>query len=215
MSTFDWESFLRQWSRDFIDSDTEVAQQLPDEVRKSGWLGYPGATEADISRTEARLGVRLPPSYRAFIKVTNGWRQTTPFIYEIWSIKEIEWFAARHSNWINQFKELPLASERTVLSQNGFDRPPPYPIVSDQDYFVYGDRQDPSKIRIDYLETALEISNRGESAVYLLNPEVISEDGEWEAWFFGDWLPGADRYRSFQDMMQAEYQNFLELRDVL
>jgi hypothetical protein len=43
---------------------------------------------------------------------------------------------------------------------------------------------------------------------------VINHHQEWEAWFLGDWLPGADRYPSFQAMMEAEYINFLEMRDI-
>jgi hypothetical protein len=39
----------------------------------------------------------------------------------------------------------------------------------------------------------------------------VAKDGEWEAWFFANWLPGATRYRSFQGMMEPEYQNFLAL----
>jgi hypothetical protein len=39
----------------------------------------------------------------------------------------------------------------------------------------------------------------------LLNPKVIDENGEWEAWEFGNKIPGAYRYRSFWEMMQATY----------
>jgi hypothetical protein len=46
----------------------------------------------------------------------------------------------------------------------------------------------------------------GDSAVYLLNPQVVSEDGEWDAWFFANWLPGATRYRSFAEMILKEYE---------
>jgi hypothetical protein len=41
---------------------------------------------------------------------------------------------------------------------------------------------------------------------------VVFADGEWEAWFFANWLPGASRYRSFAEMMEAERQNFLDLQ---
>lgn len=50
-----------------------------------------------------------------------------------------------------------------------------------------------------------------DAAIYLLNPEIIDENGEWEAWFFADWLPGADRYPSFRSLMESEFQNSLEL----
>jgi hypothetical protein len=65
------------------------------------------------------------------------------------------------------------------------------------------------------LRTALEISDWGDSAICLLNPQVVTPEGDWEAWFFANWLPGANRYRSFWELMQAEYAGFLELREAL
>jgi hypothetical protein len=208
MSSFNWERFLKRWSQEIIGSIGESRRDLPPDVLKSGWLGYPGATEQQIASAEARLGKTLPPSYRAFLKVTNGWRQTPLFSNTLWSVAEIEWFAVRHQAWIDAFWK--KTDQRPSESSNA---KAPTPSTSDADYFVYGDEQDCSKIRIEYLQTALEISQRGDGVIYLLNPQIVTPDGEWEAWFFGDWLPGADRYRSFQDMMQAEYENFLELRE--
>ncbi|MDJ0693014.1 MAG: SMI1/KNR4 family protein [Mastigocoleus sp. MO_167.B18] len=212
MCTFDWENFLRQWSREILESRENFLGELPIEVIDSGWLGYPGATEEQLSHAEVRLEVTLPPSYRAFLKVTNGWRQTTPFIHRLWSTEEIGWFSRRHQDWINAFIDRYLKQQYPDNSINGWDTP--IPPTTDAEYFVYSDTQDCRKLRVDYLQTALEISDKGDSAIYLLNPQVITEDGEWEAWFFGDWLPGADRYRSFCEMMQAEYENFLDLKEI-
>ncbi|WP_416666372.1 SMI1/KNR4 family protein [Egbenema bharatensis] len=206
MSSFDWERFLRRWSQEILETLDYAQEQLPPEVIERGWLGYPGATEAQIAQAEVRLGTTLPPSYRAFLKVTNGWRQTTPFIHHLWSVEEILWFADRHPKWLNTWLE--KSEHLESPAQEGLPLS-----VEDKEYFVYGSEQDCSKIRAEYLQTALEISKRGEAAIYLLNPQVITEEGEWEAWFLGDWLPGADRYRSFQAMMQAEYESFLELRE--
>lgn len=74
-----------------------------------------------------------------------------------------------------------------------------------------GDGQDPVLFCVEYLQSMLEISEEGDSAIYLLNPNVVTPGGEWEAWFFANWLPGANRYRSFWEMMQAEHQAFLRL----
>ncbi|MEO0758132.1 MAG: SMI1/KNR4 family protein [Cyanobacteria bacterium J06648_16] len=211
MNGFDWRCFLMQWSTQAIDA-TANREDLPPEVIKSGWLGYPGASEEQIRQAEERLQVSLPPSYKAFLKVTNGWRQTTPFIYKIWSVEEIKWFSTEHQTWINEF--VAANAERQKIRDARGNGAATYTMISDQDYLVYSTRQDCSKLRIEYLKTALAISERGESSIYLLNPQVVTSTGEWEAWFFGDWLPGADRYRSFQEMMQAEYQNFLELLNV-
>lgn len=77
MGSFDWKSFLLCWSQIILESmNDEEKQQLPQEVLDSGWFGYPGATDEQIAKVEARLQRRLPPSYREFLKVTNGWRQT-------------------------------------------------------------------------------------------------------------------------------------------
>jgi SMI1 / KNR4 family (SUKH-1) len=218
MTHFNWESFLRQWSWELLEAMGECQNDLPPEILQSGWLGYPHATEAQIIHAETRLGRTLPPSYREFLKVTNGWRQTTPFIHRLWSTEEIGWFATRHSSWIDAFSQkysqqnlrLPVNPH---AESNGFSNHSGKTNISDESYFVYGDDQDCMNLRLEYLHTALEISEPGDSSIYLLNPQVINVHGEWEAWFFGDWLPGADRYRSFQEMMQAEYRNFLELRE--
>ncbi|EKU97511.1 hypothetical protein Lepto7375DRAFT_6707 [Leptolyngbya sp. PCC 7375] len=219
MGTFNWESFLRQWSQDVLESmdDAEKSRLCP-EIVESGWLGYPGATEAQLLRAEARLRVKLPPSYRAFLKVTNGWR-TTPgkidnFNHRFWSTEDIERFAVRHSRWIKAFATrtdtLDISLEEDFHEFDDHWQPMG---TSDEDYFVYGDEQDPRSIRPRYLKTVIEISDVGFDSIYLLNPQVITPDGEWEAWFFAEYLPGADRYRSFQAMMAAEYRNFLELRE--
>jgi hypothetical protein len=213
MNSFNWESFLRQWSQEALKSINEVQlAELPQAVIQSGWLGYPGATEEQISQAESRLGVKLPPSYREFLQVTNGWRQTTPFIRRLWSTEGIERFASRHQKWIEAFTHHHEDTQGSFDHAIELDELWEAPSVADEAYFVYGEEQDCSQLRVEYLKTAIEISDVGEDAIYLLNPRVITEAGEWEAWFFADWLPGADRYSSFQEMMEAEYDNFLELR---
>jgi hypothetical protein len=193
---FNWQAFLAQWSRDLL-QDPSIVAQLPDDVVASAWLGYPGATEEQIAALEAHLGTRLPPSYRAFLAVSNGWRMTTSFIYRLWSTDEVEWFAVRNQDWIDAYVD---ASD---------DLPP----VTDEEYFVYDEAQAGGAFRVEYLQSALEISGTGDSAMYLLNPEIVTPEGEWEAWFFATWSPGASRYPSFHALMQAEYQDYLWLRD--
>ncbi|MEX6690181.1 hypothetical protein QTN47_21910 [Danxiaibacter flavus] len=56
----------------------------------------------------------------------------------------------------------------------------------------------------------LAISNWGDSAILLLNPEVKFGD-EWEAWMFANWRPGADRYKSFEELMKEEYSSYLDV----
>ncbi|HEU4321531.1 MAG TPA: SMI1/KNR4 family protein [Roseiflexaceae bacterium] len=196
MDVQSWERLMRQWSQDMIEDDDFVSELVPDSVIATQWLGYPKATEAQIAAAEQRLGVQLPPSYRTFLQVTNGWRQIHCYIHRMWSTEEIEWFAVRNQAWIDIYLKYYAAS----------------PPISDQDYFVYGEQQYAPQFRPQYLSSALEISEVDDGTVYLLNPQVVTPDGEWEAWLFANWLPGAHRYRSFWEMMQSEHQNFLNTR---
>jgi hypothetical protein len=187
---FDWLAFLQEWNRELIACD-DIARDLPPEVKASHWLGFPGASEEQIARAEARLGRRLPPSYRAFLSVSNGWRSTGFFISRLWSTDEIEWFRVRHHEWIDDWNR----------GAEYYDLRNPQQVVPD-----------PNDERLS-LPFTLEVSDVGDSAIYLLNPQIVTAEGEWQAWFFSNWNPGAVRYDSFQEMMQAERKHFLYVRD--
>jgi hypothetical protein len=180
---YPWKPFLETWSAALVQSPYAEDYDLPAEVIQSGWLGYEGATQAQIEAAEARLGRRLPPSYREFLQVTNGWRTTGTFIDKMWSVEAIDWFPARNQGWIDIQAEFPDAIGE---DENSF---PP----------------------VAHLRAALEISDMGDAAIYLLNPLVVRPDGEWQAIFMASWLPGARRYPSFWDMMQGEYRTFANL----
>ncbi|MFI9832313.1 SMI1/KNR4 family protein [Streptomyces sp. NPDC051913] len=82
----DWRPFLARWSQEWAD-----AQQLApppgernasdDEPVRARWLGFPGASQERIREVEERLGHRLPPSYREFLAVTDGWRNAGGFVW--------------------------------------------------------------------------------------------------------------------------------------
>jgi hypothetical protein len=215
MPEFDWKTLMVQWSRAVLESDLypDDETELPDEsfgwmddfgiwhskplekpaeLMASGWLGYPGASEEQIQQLENRLGLPLPPSYREFLKLSNGWRRLNEEIYKLWSTKEVDWFAANYQGFIDGW-----------MSSNC--------PISDEEYFVYGDEQRPTSFRAEYLQAALQISKEGNGvSFYLLNPKVITKEGEWEAWFFSTRLAGVSRYRSFWDLMNAEFEIFLK-----
>jgi hypothetical protein len=191
MNESEWKAFLTAYNRELLASD-EVRRRLAPEVIQSGWLGFPGAADAEIKAAEARLGTRLPPSYRSFLLASNGWRRPTYFIYELWPSTQIAWFRDRNQEWIDAY--VGPAAE--------------LPAIADAEYFTYGEGQDSCKFRTEYLQSALEISDIGDSAILLLNPRIVTPEGEWEAWFFANWLPGATRYRSFQELMEHERRSF-------
>jgi len=198
MAAFDWRPFLETWSCELIEA--RAYPDLPPEVVESGWLGFPPATDEQLTLLEARLGATLPPSYRDFLKISNGCRQTGTSIWRMWSTEDIDWFRVRNREWIDAYLSPFTSAELNEAL-----------VLTDDEYLVYGEAQDPVRYGITYLESALEISETGDSAIYLLNPETVTPDGEWEAWLFANWLPGAQRHRSFAELMHAEHTSFREL----
>jgi hypothetical protein len=200
MERFDWQSFLREFSQQLADDD-RIRDVLSETELESGWLGRDGASPQQIAQLERRLGAQLPPSYKNFLQASNGFGPTgldsvTP--PNLWPLDTVAWFRDRHNDdWISPW--------RAAEANTGILR------VPDQQYFVYGPTQVPTAIRSEYLASALEVSDVGDGGVYLLNPEVRFADGEWEAWHLAAWLPGASRYRSFREMMEAIRSRFLEV----
>jgi hypothetical protein len=66
-----------------------------------------------------------------------------------------------------------------------------------------GNPDDCVRFRTAYLSSCLQISEEGDSAVVLLNPKVINDEGEWESWFFANWNPGAERFSSFSAYVES------------
>lgn len=194
MPTYPWESLLTEWNSALFKAVDIEDYALPPDVRRSRWLGFPGASETEIAAAEARLGTAtFPPSYREFLSFTNGWRTTGTFIDRLWSTQVVDWLRVRHGDVIDSFSD---DSE---------------PELTDAHYFDYDDDETVTYIRSEHLSTLVEISDMGDAALYLLNPKIRSNDGEWEAWFYASWLPGFRRYPSFWALMQAEYASFKRL----
>src|SRR2546422_966019 len=101
MSNFDWRELLRRWNEAMLASP--LATSLPVEARESGWLGFPQATESQIARAEERLKIALPPSYKAFLRVSNGWLRTSHAIERVWGTDQINWFRKTHREWVSVY----------------------------------------------------------------------------------------------------------------
>jgi cell wall assembly regulator SMI1 len=176
----DWNSFLERWNRAILDMPDIEEHDIPAQIRKLGWLGFSPATETEIAAAEARLGIALPPSYREFLLVSNGWHDTGTDIESILPIDEIDWLRDLNPDLIGIWMD--------SAGQEGWPDDP-----------VEG-------VNYHHFAKTLAVSG-GYEAYVLLNPEVISPDGEWEAWLFADWIPGAGRYDSFWDLLQDEYES--------
>ena len=186
-----WKPFLARWSTQLVKSD--LAGQVDPPPESSDWLGFAKAPAREITALEKRLGLSLPPSYRAFLQASNGWRRTTPFIGRIRPASEVVWFRIENEHWVEAY------------SESGSELP-------DAEYYDYEENGEMHYCAA-HLQHLVQISDV-DDGVYVLNPQAVTPDGEWEAWFFANWIPGARRYPSFAHLMVGEYKTFAELHHV-
>lgn len=184
----DWEEWLRTWNREILARydptkyNAFVDPRVTPEVVASGWLGSPGASEAQIAELEARLVTTLPPSYRSFLQVSNGFLQPGVIVPRLLPAAEVTWLRD-------------VEPETIEIWTEGLSSP------GDPDADV-PERRLSSALRVSARETV-------GTAMYLLDPRSVNADGEWEAWFFAHWVPGIDRFPSFRALMQAELDKLL------
>ena len=187
-SPSDWKYLLEKWNDKmfFASSGSDLkayANYYPDEYSKEDCTKYP-ALESDIESLEKRLKKQLPPSYRNFLLASNGWTFMETF-RELFNVQEVDWLS-NLTPWLSDWE----GSE-----------------TSDEEYFNYSDLQHYGGIRPHHMESVLQISSIESGYVYLLNPLIIDERGEWECFDFGTKLSGGRRYRSFWDMIHKFYRD--------
>lgn len=185
MTPDNWRDLLGAWSREILAIE-EFRLELPPEVVAARWLGYPGATEEAIAAAEERLGMLLPPSYRAFLGVTNGWRTTKTLAGRLLPVGEIAWLRDIDPG----LGELWVRGDRAAKQAGTIP----------SDYLTTGEG----------LLAALAVSDYHDK-ILLLIPRDIGPDGEWPGWFFAPWVPGEERSDSFWELMEGEHAIFLFL----
>src|SRR5437867_7962109 len=93
----DWEPWLQNWNRELLarfdptERNVFVDPRVTPAVLASGWLGFPGVSKDQLIELEARLGMVLPPSYRAFLRVSNGFLQPGVIVPRLLPIDEVAW----------------------------------------------------------------------------------------------------------------------------
>ena len=86
-------------------ADRERAADLPESALETGWFGAAGATDANLAALESRLGVKLPPSYRSFLKTTNGWGPTSFAVDRLLRADEVVQFVESEPEWVQIWSE--------------------------------------------------------------------------------------------------------------
>ncbi|GHB54325.1 cell wall assembly protein [Streptomyces viridiviolaceus] len=174
--SFNWHDFLRRWQEEWVpraDEDDDGEQAVVSPAR-------PGADEAAIAAAEERLGRRLPPSYREFLAVSDGWHvDETAGVYQLGGAADIEWFR-------DPYDMTPL------YEQNLGDDP------REEDVLLAG-----------MWRRALRLETDSDMSHALLDPGDSDQDGEWALYVYKGWggeLP--HRYSSFRAYMEAMYRGF-------
>lgn len=88
---YDWPGLLarcEQWGRTRAERQRNKGQPIAaDRLPRT----FAPATEAQLARHEDRLGVRLPPSLRAFYLQTNGHGVVGDFIWTVRTLEQLGW----------------------------------------------------------------------------------------------------------------------------
>jgi HEAT repeats/SMI1 / KNR4 family (SUKH-1) len=132
----------------------------------------PGASEEQLAEAEARLGVSLPPDFRAFLLTANGFGPLDDHVRRVRGASELRWLRDEDPELVRIWSE------------------------------ASGD---------DSLSRTLVVSDEEDGARVLLNPAVVS-DGEWKAWFFAHWVPGAEEFGSFRELIEELHARFVDLQ---
>ena len=143
------------------------------------------ATEDEIQAAEDRLGLRLPASYRAHLLAAAG----LPGSHDLTllPVNEIDRFARREAEWLAGWMD----GYRSVPGPSMATEP------------LADDPADPATMPAEQLGDAIVVSRTADARVLLINPASIDTTGEWEAWDFATWYPGAYRYPSFGRLVAA------------
>jgi hypothetical protein len=167
--------------------------ELTPEALSSGWCGSPPASASEILLVEERLGVKLPPSYRSFLSISNGWRPFNSFIERLVRVQEIERFSSADPQ--------DLAMIQKYYREDD---------ISDEAYRDYKTPKHNVALRHRYYPDSLIIGKKwdgGGGELLLINPHIVSPDGEWETIFFANWIPGNERYPSFRNFVEEAVNN--------
>lgn len=188
MRKFDWAKFIQEFDSVLFEIYKLDQLEQGEDVLDISYL-RPGATVEEIAAAEERLGIQLPPSYEAFLRVSNGceWPEAGAGaqVGKLLSIDKIEWLSSYDPELIEIYGGDNISHEEHLKNQGkGLSR--------------YNGR---------YLEKRLVISASGDACLALLCPEVVTSEGEWEFWKLGSWC-GASRRPSFQDWMVQNYQRY-------
>lgn len=92
-TTDDWHAFFRSLADQDVPKDRESDRaRYFAAAYQAGHAGTEPADAGVIAAVEGRLGIRLPPSFRNFLLVSNGWNDVAHSkVEELRGVEEIGW----------------------------------------------------------------------------------------------------------------------------
>ncbi|MBK3640240.1 SMI1/KNR4 family protein [Streptomyces sp. MBT33] len=183
----DWRSFLRRWSEEWADAqDPEAPEDThprDEEPRRTRWLGFPPASEERIQALEQRLGLRLPPSYRTFLAVSDGWRHAGAFVWLLAGsdrIRPHEDAAGLSEYFPGELDDAPTREEALLAGM---------------------------------WQRALQLDVESDAVYVLLDPGDVDDTGEWAVHTWAPWRASPpERHPSFRAFMEAMHKEFHQLQ---
>jgi hypothetical protein len=183
----------RKWD-ERVRRETSRFDRLAPEIEERGSVLREPATEAQIAAADERLGVRLPPSYRAFLLVSNGayasfigtetvYRSGRPRRHGFLPVEEVMPAAEADAATVE------LWTSAEGLNDRENDRPP-------------GGRTPTTVGYYQPLKQGLLLSTPLDTFREVLVPREGAE--EWELWDMA--FEGAGAHRSFGDFLRFQVE---------
>jgi hypothetical protein len=157
MNIQDWQSILAQVNKQVLGDENFSGEYFITKAqRTAGWIGRPGATEAEFEQLERRLLCKLLPSYRSFLATSNGFGPISCFIYNLRSVDEVNWLVNEEPELVEMWEEDPT--------------PMDIPELTDEQYLRYDDQQSTGVLKPAHMRQCLMISDWGDAGFLALNP---------------------------------------------
>lgn len=187
--------FMRFWSENVLLRLRRARFPLDPHqamVVARGSILLPPAPHELIDAAQSRIGATLPESARNLYLTTNGLYTTINYAAEpltLWPIDRIARLRDVDAELVKIWTKDPL------------------PSPTDREYFKYGKNQDPVVMRAEYMPELIGLTPVVDGGALLLNPAVKFPSGEMEAWDFSVKHPGAFRYESLGQMLEAQCES--------
>ena len=189
---YDWENLLTEFDKKFLEAEIILNNFFYTTQRPLTLIISP-SSDVEISELEKRICFELPPSYKQFLKVTNGFKVVNQFFGNLFQVNLVQPLIKFDPDFVD------------IWTRNDFE-------VSDETYFNYDETQRTEWIRSNYSKDCIAISDWFDGGIILLNPNIKFSE-EFEAWAFANWYPGAVRYKSFWDLIKGEFNTYLEIKN--